>query len=85
MPQRTTEYLSGLVDQLRRHPREAEWLEFKTNNQNPDAIGKYISAMANAAALSGRSKAYKVWGINDRNHSVIGTNFRGLYTILPKA
>jgi hypothetical protein len=31
-------------------PNETEWLEFKHDNDNPEMIGKYISALSNSAA-----------------------------------
>ena len=75
MPQRSPAYLTDLVHRLRRHPHEEEWLEFKANNQDPDAIGEYVSALANAAALAGRNRGYVLWGIDNDTHSVVGTTF----------
>ncbi len=54
---------------------EQEWLEFKENWFQPDALGEYISAMSNAAAFHYRNEAYFVWGINDSTHEIVGTNF----------
>jgi len=36
-------------------PDETEWVEFKHNNDKPDEIGEYISALAKAAALHRRT------------------------------
>lgn len=72
---RSTEYLISLVHELRKLPVETEWVEFKHNNDNPEEIGEYLSALANAAALYGKSSAYLVWGIDDKTHDVIGTSF----------
>ncbi|MEZ6128977.1 MAG: ATP-binding protein [Planctomycetaceae bacterium] len=72
---RSTEYLISLVQELRKLPVETEWVEFKHNNENPEEIGEYISALANSAALYGKSSAYLVWGIDDTTHDVIGTSF----------
>ena len=69
------DYLLGLVCELRKLPHETEWVEFKVNNSDPQAIGEYISALANTAALHGQSQAYMLWGIQDRTHAVIGTRF----------
>ena len=74
--QRTTDYLAGLVAELRKLPDETEWVEFKENNSNPVEIGEYISALSNAAALHGKANAYVVWGISDGIHEVVGTSFR---------
>ncbi len=69
------DYLVGLVNELRKLPAEAEWVEFKTNNEDPHEIGEYISALANSAALLGKTKAYLVWGIDDVAHDLVGTSF----------
>jgi predicted HTH transcriptional regulator len=70
------EYLSGLVAELRKLPAETGWVEFKENNDNPQEIGEYISALSNTAALAGKANAYVVWGIRDGTHEVVGTNFK---------
>jgi ATP-dependent DNA helicase RecG len=38
-------------------------------------IGEYISALANAACLKYKPKAYLLYGIQDRTHAVVGTSF----------
>lgn len=55
--------------------QEQEWLEFKENWFQPDALGEYISAMSNAAAFHYRSEAYFIWGVNDATHDIVGTDF----------
>ncbi|MGB3943556.1 MAG: ATP-binding protein [Methanothrix sp.] len=72
---RTSEYLVGLVRELCKLPTETEWVEFKHNNDNSKEIGEYLSALANSAALHGKSSAYLIWGIDDPTHDVVGTNF----------
>ncbi len=67
--------LLGLLAELRKLPRETEWVEFKHNNDDADEIGEYLSALSNSAALSGKVQAYLVWGIDDSTHEVIGTHF----------
>jgi ATP-dependent DNA helicase RecG len=67
--------LVSLVRELTRLPKETEWVEFKVNNDNPKEIGEYISALANAATLAGKAKAYMVWGVEDVNHAIVGTQF----------
>jgi ATP-dependent DNA helicase RecG len=76
---RTSEYLVGLVHELCKLPTETEWVEFKQNNDSPEEIGEYLSALANSAALHGKSSAYLVWGIDDPTHEVVGT------TLVPAA
>lgn len=72
---RSTEYLLGLLQELRKLPRETEWVEFKHNNDNPEEIGEYLSALANIAALMGKVHAYLIWGVDNDTHGVIGTTF----------
>jgi ATP-dependent DNA helicase RecG len=73
--ERPADYLASLVRELRALPRETEWVEFKVNNAEPQAIGEYISALANTAALVGKAFAYLVWGVRDEDHAVLGTSF----------
>ena len=53
-----TDKLRMLIDELIKLSTEKSWLEFKKDNYKPEMIGKDISALANAAALAGRSCAY---------------------------
>lgn len=64
-----------LVYSLIGYPDETEWIEFKENNADPERIGQDISALANSAAYLGRSRAYKVWGVTDGDHKLVGTSF----------
>ena len=73
---RSTEYLAGLVRELRKLPQETEWVEFKHNNANPQELGEYLSALANSAALLGKVNAYLVWGVDNQTHDIIGTTFK---------
>ena len=70
------EYLAGLLHELRQLPGETEWVEFKCNNAHPEEIGEYISALANSAALLGKSYAYLIWGVANETHDLVGTSFR---------
>lgn len=72
---RSTSFLTSLVRELCALPRETEWVEFKENNAEPQAIGEYISALANAAALVGKAFAYVLWGVRDDDHALVGTDF----------
>lgn len=67
--------LLGILTELRKLPNETEWVEFKHNNAEPDEIGEYLSALANAAALTGKVYAYLVWGVNNESHEIVGTTF----------
>lgn len=73
---RPVEYIVGLIHELLNLPKEKEWVEFKHNNDNPDEIGEYISALSNSATLLGKVNAYMVWGIDSQSHAVLGTTFR---------
>lgn len=65
-----------LLNGLRSQSTETEWLEFKKNNIDPDAIGEYISALSNSACLHDKPAAYLVFGIADKTHEMVGTAFR---------
>lgn len=67
--------LVSTVNELRAYPHEQEWFEFKGSWYDPNGIGEYISALANAAALAGRDVGYLVWGIEDASHELVGTDF----------
>ena len=62
-----------ILEQLRRGPNESTTVEFKSNLSEPKAIGEYISALANSAALEGHTRAWLVWGVEDGTHAVKGT------------
>lgn len=63
------------LDELCVLPSETEWVEFKHNNDKPEEIGEYLSAIANGAALNGKQTGYIIWGIADGSHEVVGTSF----------
>lgn len=77
---RSPEYLIGLFHELRKQPRETEWIEFKHNNDDPEQIGEYLSALANSAALLGKVNAYMLWGVEDGGHAIVGTAFSPSFT-----
>lgn len=74
-PSRTKQFLTSLVRELQKLPKETEWVEFKLNKADPQEIGEYVSALSNSAALLGKANAYLVWGIDDDTHELQGTNF----------
>lgn len=69
------EDLRALVLRLCALRGENEWLEFKVNNKDPEAIGQYVSCLANSAALANQDVGFMVWGIDDVGHSIVGTKF----------
>lgn len=72
----TSDFLHSLVQELIKLPQETEWVEFKVNNDRPDSIGEYISALANSAALFGKQSGYLIWGIRNEDHAIVGTSFK---------
>jgi ATP-dependent DNA helicase RecG len=73
---RPAEYLTILVRELVQLPAEADWVEFKRDNDDPREIGEYISALSNSAALLGKPSAYLVWGVADGSQEIVGTTFK---------
>lgn len=67
--------LELLVNKLREYKSETNWFEFKHNNYSPDMIGEDISALANGAAFSEKNCAYMIWGVHDKTHEIIGTEY----------
>ncbi len=68
----TYELLKELINS---YEKENEWIEFKENNSNFEMIGEYISALSNSATLNDVSKAYLIYGVNDKTLEMIGTKF----------
>ncbi len=53
-------------------------MEFKEakNAFHFDSLGKYFSALSNEANLKGVPRAWLVFGVEDKRHDIVGTNFR---------
>jgi len=64
-----------IINELRNYDFEREWFEFKENWYKANELGEYISALSNSAVVAGMENAYFVWGINDKSHEIVGTNF----------
>lgn len=64
-----------LIDALISRPTETEWVEFKDNFHSNDEIGERIAAISNSALLKNMSFGYIVFGVDDKTHKVVGTNF----------
>lgn len=64
-----------LIYSLVGFPNETEWIEFKEGNCDPTRIGRDISALANSAAYLGRDCGYRIWGVRDDTHELVGTSF----------
>ena len=71
------------LDAWRAMPAETEWLEFKAARQHfdEDEFGRYVSALANEANLTGREAGWLVLGVTDKRdpstglRPVCGTRF----------
>jgi len=70
------EELHKLFNTLIGLPHEVAWVEFKENNADPQEIGEYLSALANTAPLHEQHTGFIVWGIKDRTHDLVGTDFQ---------
>lgn len=64
-----------LLDALCQLPSETEYVEFKENFSDFEKEGRDICALANSAAYHGVPAAYKIWGIEDSSHRIVGTTF----------
>lgn len=64
-----------LVFSLIGYPEETEWIEFKSNNDEPHRLAQDISALANATAYHDHEYAYKLWEVEDSTHRLVGTSF----------
>ncbi len=64
-----------IIEELCSYDSEREWFEFKENWYIPSELGEYISAISNSAALMGRPEGYFIWGVNDKTHEIVGTDF----------
>jgi len=69
------ENLDKLINELRAYEDETQWIEFKHDNYDPEMIGADISALANSAVLAEKTYAYMLWGIEDKNHDIVGTSY----------
>ena len=72
--------LLRLVEKLRDLSAETEIVEFKEAKRNFDfsSLGEYFSALCNEANLKNRKFAWLVFGIEDKHHTIVGSNYRPL-------
>lgn len=52
--------IAAIINEARGNFSELPWIEFKTNNADPQTIGEYVSAMANTAAFFGKAHALMI-------------------------
>lgn len=73
-------YTLLLKEQISSIKKENRYLEFKSNYQDAQKLGKYISALSNGACLDRQDFAYLYFGINDETLDAEGTIFDPLRT-----
>ena len=67
--------IDSIINEARNNTTELPWIEFKENYADPQGIGEYISSLSNTAALFNQEHAFMIWGVNDKTHEIVGTNF----------
>ena len=70
--------LINILNQLQQLNAENEIVEFKEAKINYDfnKLGKYFSALCNEANLKGKTHAWLVFGIVDKDKVIVGSQFR---------
>jgi len=70
--------LKNILQNLRNLSAENEVLEFKEAKIGYDftKLGKYFSALSNEANLKGKPYAWLVFGIENKKHHIVGSQFR---------
>lgn len=68
-------YTSLLNEQIAKIGKECRYLEFKSNYQEVDKLGRYISALSNGACLDHKDFAYLYFGVDDETLEIKGTTF----------
>lgn len=73
-----TEGLYKLLEEILNSPVETEVIEFKKAGNGFDTfkLGAYFSALSNEANLKKKDCAWLVFGINDKDHAVVGSNYK---------
>jgi ATP-dependent DNA helicase RecG len=72
----TKHAMAQLLLELQRANGECEWIEYKVNNSDPFEIGKNISALSNSACYNNERFGYRVYGIDDNEKNLVGTDFQ---------
>ena len=70
--------LKHILDSLRNLTAENEIVEFKEAKTSYDftKLGKYFSALSNEANLKGMPYAWLVFGVENKKHGIVGSQFR---------
>lgn len=74
----TNQELKNTLSKLRNLTSENEVVEFKKaeNQYDFSKLGRYFSALSNEANLRGVKNAWLIFGIEDKTHKIVGSNFR---------
>lgn len=72
------EELKKILKNLLSLPAENEIVEFKEakNTYDFNKLGKYFAALSNEANLKGKPQAWLVFGVENKNHKIVGSRFR---------
>lgn len=70
-----TLYFELLKEQIAAIKKEVRYLEFKSNYQDAERLGRYISAISNGACLENQEYGYLYFGVEDETLNLIGTSF----------
>lgn len=70
--------LRQILQQLRNLTAENEIVEFKEakNGYDFNKLGKYFSALSNEANLKGKPFAWLVFGVENKKHAIVGSQYR---------
>ena len=68
-------YTKLLKQQISTFQKEKRFLEFKSNYQNAEKLGKYISALSNGACLDNQDFGYLYFGVDNDTLEVKYTTF----------
>lgn len=74
----TNKELCGILNELRTQVGETEIVEFKEAKSTFDfsKLGKYFSALSNEANLKNCACAWLIFGVEDKGHRIVGTQYR---------
>ena len=74
----TETQLTEILNSLLTMPAETEIVEFKKaeNTFSDTDLGQYFSALSNEANLKAQEQAWLVFGIDNKTHNTIGTNYK---------
>jgi ATP-dependent DNA helicase RecG len=74
----TTQKLDKILSDTLALRAETEVIEFKeAKNDFPFSdIGKYFSALSNEANLKGKTCAWLIFGVENKKHKIVGSNYR---------